>query len=92
MILVSIIIALILERLGARSQYWQISHYVNGYLNRSGKLLSENGLFSSAIGFLIWLVLPVVAVALIYVLSDFVLWQLAINVVVLLVFYPTIPH
>ncbi len=51
MILVSIIIALILERLGARSQYWQISHYVNGYLNRSGKLLGENGLFGSAIGF-----------------------------------------
>ena len=92
MILVSIIISLILERLGARSQYWQISHYVNGYLNRSGKLLSENGLFGTAIGFLIWLLLPVVAVAFIYVFSDFVLWQLAINVAVLLVCFGCAKH
>ncbi|MGY8877894.1 MAG: beta-lactamase regulator AmpE, partial [Pseudoalteromonas sp.] len=58
MILVSIIIALILERLGARSNYWQISYYTNGYLNRSNKLLGDKGLFSSAPGFLIWLLLP----------------------------------
>ncbi len=85
MILVSIIIALILERLGARSNYWQISYYANGYLNRSNKLLGDKGLFSSAPGFLIWLLLPVIAVALIYCLSDFVLWQLGINIAVLLV-------
>ncbi|WP_165722160.1 MULTISPECIES: beta-lactamase regulator AmpE [unclassified Pseudoalteromonas] len=85
MILVSIIIALILERLGARSNYWQISYYANGYLNRSNKLLGDKGLFSSAPGFLIWLLLPVIAMALIYCLSDFVLWQLGINIAVLLV-------
>lgn len=85
MILVSIIIALILERLGARSNYWQISYYANGYLNRSTKLLADKGLFSSAVGFLIWLVLPVIAVGLVYVFSDFVLWQLVVNVAVLLV-------
>ena len=85
MILVSIIIALILERLGARSNYWQISYYANGYLNRSNKLLGDKGLFSSAPGFLIWLLLPVIAIALIYCLSDFVLWQLGINIAVLLV-------
>ncbi|QQM63887.1 beta-lactamase regulator AmpE [Pseudoalteromonas sp. LC2018020214] len=85
MILVSIIIALILERLGARSDYWQISYYTNGYLNRSNKLLGDKGLFSSAPGFLIWLLLPVIAIAFIYCLSDFVLWQLAINIAVLLV-------
>jgi len=85
MILVSIIIALILERLGARSNYWQISYYTNGYLNRSSKLLGDKGLFSSAPGFLIWLLLPVIAMALIYCLSDFVLWQLGINIAVLLV-------
>ena len=85
MILVSIIIALILERLGARSNYWQISYYANGYLNRSNKLLGDKGLLSSAPGFLIWLLLPVIAVALIYCLSDFVLWQLGINIAVLLV-------
>ncbi|MEL0640160.1 beta-lactamase regulator AmpE [Pseudoalteromonas aliena] len=85
MILVSIIIALILERLGARSNYWQISYYANGYLNRSNKLLGKKGLFDSAAGFLIWLFIPVIAIWLIYFLSDFVLWQLAINVTVLLV-------
>jgi len=85
MILVSIIIALILERLGARSHYWQISYYANGYLNRSTKLLANKGLFSSAIGFLIWLFLPVIAIAVVYTLSDFVLWQLVVNIVVLLV-------
>jgi len=85
MILVSIIIALILERLGARSHYWQISYYANGYLNRSTTLLANKGLFSSAIGFLIWLFLPVIAIAAVYTLSDFVLWQLVVNIVVLLV-------
>jgi AmpE protein len=85
MILVSIILALILERLGARANYWQISYYANGYLKRSNRLLARNGLFSSAIGFLIWLFLPVVAMACIYNLSEFVLWELAINIAVLLV-------
>ncbi|KAA1150240.1 beta-lactamase regulator AmpE [Pseudoalteromonas fuliginea] len=85
MILVSIIIALIFERLGARSNYWQISYYANGYLNRSNKLLGDKGLFSSTPGFLVWLALPVIAIALVYCLSDFVLWQLGINIAVLLV-------
>ena len=85
MILVSIIIALILERLGARSAHWQISHYANGYLNRSVNLLTNKGLFGTASGFLIWLLLPVIAVACLFFLSDFALWQLVFNVAVLLV-------
>lgn len=85
MILVSIIIALILERLGARSAHWQISHYGNGYLNRSVNLLTNKGLFGTATGFLIWLLLPVIAVACLFFLSDFALWQLVFNVAVLLV-------
>ena len=85
MILVSIIIALIFERLGARSNYWQISYYANGYLNRSNGLLVKTGLLGSKVGFLIWLALPIFAVAGVYFLSDFVLWHLGINVVILLV-------
>ncbi|CAD2225742.1 Regulatory protein AmpE [Pseudoalteromonas sp. 3J6] len=85
MILVSIIIALILERLGARSAHWQISHYANSYLNRSVNLLTNKGLFGTASGFLIWLLLPVIAVACLFFLSDFALWQLVFNVAVLLV-------
>ena len=85
MILISIIIALVIERLGARANYWQIGFYANTYLKHSQKQLSEKGLFNSPIGFLIWLMLPVVAVALIYQLSEFIIWQLAVNVAVLLV-------
>ena len=85
MILVSIIIALILERLGARSAHWQMSYYANGYLTRSVNLLTNKGLFGTATGFLIWLLLPVIAVGCVYFLSDFALWQLVFNVAVLLV-------
>ncbi|MGS0534623.1 beta-lactamase regulator AmpE [Pseudoalteromonas sp. SaAl2] len=92
MILISIIIALILERLGARSDYWQISHYAQSYLTRSNRQLSEKGLFNSNHGFLIWLILPVIAIALIYTFSDFVLWQLAVNIVVLLVCFGCAKH
>ena len=55
MILISIIIALVIERLGARADYWQIGFYANTYLKHSQKQLSEKGLFNSPIGFLIWL-------------------------------------
>jgi len=92
MILVSIIIALILERLGARSAHWQISYYANGYLTRSLNLLTNKGLFGTATGFLIWLLLPVVVIACLYFLSDFVLWQLAFNVAVLLVCFGCAKH
>lgn len=85
MILISIIIALVLERLGARANYWQISFYADAYLKRSTKVLTDKGLFGSQLGFFIWLLLPVLVVALIYELSDFVLWELGINIVVLLV-------
>ncbi|MGO2477840.1 MAG: beta-lactamase regulator AmpE [Pseudoalteromonas sp.] len=92
MILISIIIALVLERLGARSNYWQISYYGQGYLTRSQKLLSEKGVFNSPAGFVVWLLLPVVAIALLYVFLDFVIWQLLINVVVLLVCFGCAKH
>lgn len=85
MILISIIIALILERLGARSAHWQISYYAHGYLNRSLNLLTNKGVFGTVTGFFIWLLLPVVAVTGFYYLSDFALWQLAFNVALLLV-------
>ena len=37
MILISIIIALVIERLGARADYWQIGFYANTYLKHSQK-------------------------------------------------------
>ncbi|QPL42393.1 beta-lactamase regulator AmpE [Pseudoalteromonas sp. A41-2] len=84
MILISIIVALVIERLGARADYWQIGFYADHYLKHSKKHLSDKGLFNSPVGFLIWLMLPVIAIALVYKLSDFIVWQLAVNTVVLL--------
>ncbi|MCF2908870.1 beta-lactamase regulator AmpE [Pseudoalteromonas sp. DL2-H2.2] len=85
MMLISIIIALVIERLGARSEHWQIDFYLGKYLALSKKQLSEKGMFGSDFGVMIWFVLPTILVALVYHLSDFVLFQLILNVLILLV-------
>lgn len=85
MILISIIIALAIERLGARAPHWQVEHYGNKYLTMSKSLVSDRGLLSSQAGLFIWLLIPAIALWFVIQLSDFVLWQLVANVVVLLV-------
>ncbi len=85
MTLISIILALIIERLGARAKYWQASYYTNQYLSVSERYLAGDGLLASRGGFMVWLLLPVLLTALVYGLSDFVLWQLAFNIAGLLV-------
>ncbi|QTL36049.1 beta-lactamase regulator AmpE [Pseudoalteromonas viridis] len=85
MMLISIIIALVIERLGARSEHWQIDFYLGKYLAWSKTQLSEKGMFGSDLGVMVWLVLPTILVALVYHLSDFVLFQLILNVLILLV-------
>ena len=83
MILISIIIALVIERLGARAIIGKSVFMPIDILN-TRKTTSEKGLFNSPI-LLIWLMLLVVAAGLVYQLSDFIIWQLAVNVAVLLV-------
>ena len=85
MILISIIIALIIERLGAKANYWQIEHYLQGYLANTQSMVAKNGILGSPLGTMFWLVLPALAIALIYSISDFVFWQFAVNITVLLV-------
>ncbi|PAJ74903.1 regulatory signaling modulator protein AmpE [Pseudoalteromonas sp. NBT06-2] len=90
MTLISILIALIIERLDAKGRYWQMHIYASKYLNFS---TSESTIVNSVIkpllkkeiGFLLWLVIPAACVGFIYTLFDFVLFQLAINVVILLI-------
>ncbi|SFC45782.1 beta-lactamase regulator AmpE [Pseudoalteromonas denitrificans] len=90
MTLISILIALIIERLDAKGRYWQMHLYASKYLNfsTSDSFLANSvvkSLLSKEIGFLIWLVIPAALVGFIYTLFDFVLFQLIINIVVLLV-------
>ncbi|CCQ09983.1 AmpE protein [Pseudoalteromonas luteoviolacea B = ATCC 29581] len=85
MILISIIIALVIERLGARANYWQAEFYLLQYKERSAPWLSEGKWLDSNLGFTFWLILPALAVALIWQFSDFVIWQFAVNISLLLV-------
>ncbi|MCO7188774.1 MULTISPECIES: beta-lactamase regulator AmpE [unclassified Pseudoalteromonas] len=85
MMLISIIIALVIERLGARSEHWQIDFYIAKYLTWSKKQLSNKGVLGSDLGVMIWFVIPAVLTAVVFHLSDFVLFQLVLNVLILLV-------
>ncbi|ALU43189.1 beta-lactamase regulator AmpE [Pseudoalteromonas rubra] len=85
MMLISIIIALVIERLGARSEHWQIDFYMGKYLTWSKHQLRNKGGFGSDPGVMIWLILPTVLVAMVYHLSDFIIFQLVLNVLILLV-------
>jgi AmpE protein len=85
MILISIILALILERLGARSAHWQIDFYLQRYLNVGYGNERVKRQLDKGLVFICYLLLPVVLVAFIYQLSDFALWQFSINIMVLIV-------
>ena len=85
MILISVILALIIERLAAKEDAWQLNTYVKHFISVS----ESNGLFSKIysrrVDFFIWLLLPVLLLFAVSETFDFVLLELAINVVVLLV-------
>lgn len=85
MILISVILALIIERLAAKEDAWQLNTYVKHFISVS----ESNGLFSKIysrrVDFFIWLLLPVLLLFAVSETFDFILLELAINVVVLLV-------
>ncbi len=85
MTLISILIALIIERLDAKGKYWQIYTYAKAYHEFSSQNFLLQKLIDKRITFILWLVLPCIAVMLVYHMVDFVLWQLMVNVLVLLV-------
>lgn len=85
MILISIILALAIERLGARDAHWQIDHYSKRYLNMSQSLLEQNDLLKSPFAFALWALLPALGIYFLMDLADFFLLELALNSVLLLV-------
>lgn len=85
MILISIILALAIERLGARDAHWQIDHYSKRYLNMSQSLLEKNNLLKSPFAFALWALLPALGIYLLMDFADFFLFELALNIVLLLV-------
>ncbi|GMM85780.1 beta-lactamase regulator AmpE [Pseudoalteromonas sp. MTN2-4] len=85
MILISIILALAIERLGARDAHWQIDHYSKGYLNMSQSLLQNNSLLKSPFAFALWVLLPALGVYFVMDFAGFFLFELALNALLLLV-------
>jgi AmpE protein len=85
MILISIILALIIERLAAKEDAWQLHTYIKHYLSisESNSLLSK--IYTRRIDFILWLLLPVIVLYAVSETLSFALFELAINVIVLLV-------
>lgn len=83
MTLISMLIALIIERLAVRTKAWQWVSYVQPYLqvSRQGPLA---GLINSQFGIVLWWLLPAIAVAVVLLVVDFWLLTLLVNTVVLL--------
>lgn len=85
MILISIILALIIERLAAKEDAWQLHTYIKHYISisESNSLLSK--IYTRRIDFILWLLLPVIVLYAVSETLSFALFELAINVIVLLV-------
>lgn len=83
MTLLSMLIALIVERLAVRSSKWQLISYLRPYLNYADKapfslLTQQQG------GLLLWCLLPVLMLTLLLWMIDFWLVTLVVNTLVLL--------
>ena len=85
MILISVIIALVIERLAAKEEAWQLSTYVKHYISVSKTNSLFSGINKNKYMFLLWLLLPIVLLYALRYTFDFVLIELVINVIVLLV-------
>lgn len=84
MTLISMLLALIIERLAVRSEAWQARPYCQAYL----KLTASSGMSKLAehpIGRYLWILLPGLVVALLLLLLDNRLVTLVVNTLVLLV-------
>jgi AmpE protein len=84
MTLISMLLALIIERLAVRSNAWQAQRYVQAYLRLSSKTPLA-GLARHKFGQYIWLLLPGAVVMLLLCLIDNRLLTLIVNTLVLLV-------
>ena len=85
MTLISVILALIADRLGGRSKIWQTSTYASWYAQTALPLLNVLKALPKPLALVLWLAVPALAVQWLVSLSDFALWQLASNSAVVLV-------
>ena len=85
MILISVILALIVERLAAKEAAWQLHTYIKHYISISESNSLFGKVYTRRADFFIWLSLPVLLLYAVIETFDFVLFELAINVIVLLV-------
>ncbi len=83
MTLLSMLIALIVERLAVRSPQWQLVSYVRPYLTYANKT-PFSAFTQPQIGLWLWCLLPALAVTLLVQLVDFWLFSLLVNTLVLL--------
>lgn len=84
MTLISMLLALIIERLAVRSEAWQASRYCRAYVRFSGQSALAK-LAGHRLGRYVWLALPGAAVALLLCLADSHLLTLLVNTLLLLV-------
>ena len=85
MTLISIILALAIERLGAREAHWQIDHFSRRYVLICKSILAKNSLLKYSFTFVLWTLLPAVCVYFLLELTDFFLFELVLNTLFLLV-------
>lgn len=85
MTLISILFALIIERLGAKEACWQLSTYSQAYLAKSQNQSWFGNLMRKQLGLFVWLLFPAGVVFVLTHVFDFFLIELAVNVAVLLV-------
>ena len=89
MTLISMLLALIIERLAVRSSAWQADGYCRAYVRfTAGSAL--NKLSAHSLGQYLWLALPGAVVALLLCLADSHLLSLLVNTLVLLLGIATI--
>lgn len=84
MTLISMLLALIIERLAVRSETWQARGYCRAYVRFSGQSFLAK-LAGNRLGRYVWLALPGAVVALLLCLADSHLLSLLVNTLVLLV-------
>jgi len=84
MTLISMLLALIIERLAVRSDAWQASRYARAYVRFTGRT-GLGKLAANSLGWYLWLILPGAVVALLLHLADSHLLSLVVNTLVLLV-------
>lgn len=84
MTLISMLLALIIERLAVRSSAWQLDSWLTPYVvaSRQGPLLS---LLQHKYAVVVWWLLPALLASLLVYVVEFWLFQLLLNVVILLV-------